>query len=62
MESDKQEVREIMFAEWFAEGAAFGFKAFFAVLVFVLCSGIALMLFGLMASFFGGDEDDMDRD
>ena len=63
MESDKQEVREIMFAEWFAEGAAFGFRAFFAALVFVLCSGIALMLFGLIASFFGGgDEDDMDRD
>jgi hypothetical protein len=50
------------FAEWFADGAAFGFRAFFAVLVFVLCSGIALMLFGLIASFFGGDEDDMDRD
>jgi hypothetical protein len=50
------------FAEWFAEGAAFGFRAFFAVFVFVLCSGIALMLFGLIASFFGGDEDDMDRD
>jgi len=50
------------FAEWFAEGAAFGFRAFFAALVFVLCSGIALMLFGLIASFFGGDEDDMDRD
>ena len=52
-----------MFAEWFAEGAAFGFRAFFAALVFVLCSGIALMLFGLIASFFGGgNEDDMDRD
>ena len=62
MESDQQEVREIMFAEWFAEGAAFGFKVFFAVLVFVLCCGIALMLFGLIASFFGGNEDDMDRD
>ena len=51
-----------MFAEWLAEGAAFGFRAFFAVFVFVLCSGIALMLFGLIASCFGGDEDDMDRD
>jgi hypothetical protein len=51
-----------MFAEWFAEGAAFGFKGFFAALVFVLCSVIALMLFGLIASVFGGDEDDMDRD
>ena len=58
MESDKQEVRKIMFAEWFAEGAAFGFRAFFAVLVFVLCSGIALMLFGLIASFFGDSDDD----
>ena len=51
-----------MFAEWFAEGAAFGLRAFFAALVFVLCSGIVLGLFGLIASFFGGDEDDMDRD
>ena len=58
MESDQQEVREVMFAEWFAEGAAFGFRAFFAALVFVLCSGIVLGLFGLIASFFGGDEDD----
>jgi hypothetical protein len=47
-----------MFAEWFTEGAAFGFRAFFAVLVFVLCSGIALMLFGLVASFFGNSDDD----
>jgi hypothetical protein len=47
-----------MFAEWFAEGAAFGFRAFFAVLVFVLCSVIALMLFGLVASFFGNSDDD----
>ena len=62
MESDKQEVREIMFAEWFAEGAAFGFRAFFAVFVFLLCCGIILGLFGLIASFFGGNEDDMDRD
>jgi hypothetical protein len=28
------------------------------LLVFVLCSGIALMLFGLIANFFGGGEDD----
>ena len=47
-----------MFAEWFAEGAAFGFRAFFAALVFVLCSGIALMLFGLIVSFFGDSNDD----
>jgi hypothetical protein len=51
-----------MFAEWFAEGAAFGFRAFFAELVFVLCNGIMLGLFGLIVNFFGGDEDDMDRD
>lgn len=47
-----------MFAEWFAEGAAFGFKTFFAVFVFVLCSMIVLMLFGLIASFFCDSEDD----
>jgi hypothetical protein len=46
------------FAEWVAVGAAFGFKAFFAALVFVLCSGIALILFGLIASFFGDSNDD----
>jgi hypothetical protein len=51
-----------MFAEWFSEGAAFGFRAFFAVFVFVLCIGIVLGLFGLIANFFGGDKDDMDRD
>jgi hypothetical protein len=47
-----------MFAEWFAEGAAFGFRAFFAVFVFVLCSGIVLGLFGLIASFFGGGDEE----
>ena len=50
------------FAEWVAAGAAFGIKAFFAVVVFLLCCGIVLGLLGLMARFFGGDEDDMDRD
>ena len=47
-----------MFAEWFAEGAAFGFRAFFAVFVFVLCNGIVLGLFGLIASFFGGGDEE----
>jgi hypothetical protein len=42
------------FAEWVAAGAAFGFKAFFAVFVFLLCCGFILGLFGLIASFFGG--------
>ena len=50
------------FAEWVAVGAAFGIKAFFAVVVFLMCCGIILWLFALIASFFGGDEDDMDRD
>jgi hypothetical protein len=51
-----------MFAEWVTIGTEIGVKTFFAVFVFLLCSGIILGLFGLIASFFGGDEDDMDRD
>lgn len=51
-----------MFAEWVTTGAAIGIKAFFAVFVFLLCCGVILGLFGLISSFFGGDEDDMDRD
>ena len=52
-----------MFAEWVTTGTAIGIKAFFAAFVFLLCCGIILGLFGLIASFFGGrDEDDMDRD
>ena len=45
------------FAEWVAAGAAFGIEAFSAVFVFVLCSGIVLGLFGLIASFFGGGDE-----
>ena len=50
-----------MFAEWFAEGAAFGFRAFFAVFVFVLCCATVLGILTAIASVFGGREDDMDR-
>lgn len=42
------------FAEWFAEGAAFRFKAFFAVFVFLLCAGIMLGVLTAIASVFGG--------
>ena len=50
------------FAEWFAEGAAFGFKAFFAVLVFMLCCATVLGVLTAIASVFGGRDDGVDRD
>ena len=50
------------FAEWVAAGAAFGFKAFFAVLVFLLCCATVMGVLTAIASVFGGCEDDMDRD
>lgn len=50
------------FAEWVAVGAAFGFKAFFAVVVFLLCCATVLGLLTATASVFGGRKDDMDRD
>ena len=51
------------FAEWVAVGASIGFKAFFAVVVFLLCVCTVLGLLTLVASVFGGrGEDDMDRD
>ena len=51
------------FAEWVAAGAAFGIKAFFAVLVFLLCCATVLGVVTALAGLFGGrEEDDMDRD
>ena len=63
MESDKQEVWEMTFADWVAAGAIFGIKAFFAVVTFGL---FALALLGFVAVLGavtgkGGDKDDMDR-
>ena len=45
------------FAEWVAAGAAFGFKAFFAVLVFVLCCAAVLGVLAIVARIFRGDEE-----
>lgn len=45
------------FAEWVAAGAAFGFKAFFAVLVFLLCCAMVLGVLALVGSLVGGDGD-----
>ena len=45
------------FAEWVAAGVAFGFKAFFAVFVFLGCTVIVLGLIGGLLSAFGGGED-----
>lgn len=46
-----------MFAECVSEGAAFGFKAFFALAVFLLCCGAALGLLVLIGKIIGGDDD-----
>lgn len=52
-----------MFLDWMVAGVAFGFKAFFAALVFLLCMGIVLGLFGAIAKALGGgDEDGIHRD
>ena len=51
------------FAEWVAAGAAFGFKAFFAVWVFLLCCATVLGGVTALAGLFGErDEDGVDRD
>lgn len=50
------------FAEWVAAGAAFGFKAFFAVLVFLLCCVTVVSVVTMLAGLFGGRDDGMDRD
>ena len=49
------------FAEWVAAGAAFGIKAFFAVVVFLLCCATVLGVLTALAGLFGGREDDLDR-
>jgi hypothetical protein len=50
------------FAEWVAVGASIGFKAFFAVVVFLLCVCTVLGLLTVVASVFGGHDDGVDRD
>lgn len=45
------------FAEWVAVGASIGFKAFFAVVVFLLCVCTVLGLLTVVASVFGGNKD-----
>ena len=62
MESDKQEVCEMTFADWVAAGAIFGIKAFFAVVTFGLFALALLGFVAVLAGLFGGREDDMDRD
>ena len=62
MESDKQEVWEMTFAEWVAAGAAFGIEAFFAVFVFALCCATVLGVLTALVGLFGGRSDDLDRD
>ena len=42
-----------MIGTWLIAGVAFGFKAFFAVLSFVLCGAIVTSLLCLVASLLG---------
>lgn len=49
-----------MFYEWVAAGAAFGIKAFFAVVVFFLIAGGLIGLVGLIAGLLGGIEKEDD--
>ena len=46
------------FAEWVTIGTAIGIKAFFALFVFMLCCGIILGLFALLASAVGRADDE----
>jgi hypothetical protein len=55
-----------MIGTWFIAGVAFGFKAFFAALTFLLCAAIvtpllvlvAGLVVGLLARLFGWENDD----
>ena len=51
-----------MFAQWVTEGAAFGIKAFFALLVFVAFCAAVLGLLGLGAKIMGGDDGEKKRE
>lgn len=43
-----------MISEWILEGAAFGIKAFMAVMVFLLCFSAIAGVVALIAGAFGG--------
>lgn len=45
-----------MLSEWIVEGAAFGVKAFMAVMVFLLCFSAIAGVVALIAGAFGGLE------
>lgn len=45
------------FAEWVAVGASIGFKAFFAVVVFLLCCATVLGVVAMLSRVFGGDDE-----
>ena len=47
-----------MFAECVAAGAMFGIKAFFAVIVFLLCCATVLGIMTIISKAIGGDDDD----
>ena len=45
-----------MFYEWVSEGAAFGVKAFFAVVIFGLCCAAVVGLIALVGMVIGEDK------
>ena len=47
-----------MIGEWFVAGAAIGFKAFFAVLVFAVCLCVVIALLGAIIGAIRGEEDE----
>lgn len=50
-----------MFYEWVAEGAAFGIKAFFALVVFALFVGAVVGVLGIGAKIMGGGNEKQER-
>ena len=51
-----------MFYEWVTDGAAFGFKAFFALAVFLLCCGAVLGIMAVLSHVVRGDDDERRAD
>ncbi len=50
------------FSEWFLAGAAIGFKAYFAVLVFALCVFVTIAIIGAIIGAVRGEEYDEDEE
>ena len=48
-----------MFYEWVSDGAAFGIKAFFAAVVFLICVAAVVGLLALLTMVMGENKDEM---